>query len=281
MPLRTDLAKELRSRMRSNISGIAQTELSQDGLDILRIEVKTGEAAKLIGKPVGRYTTVSSQSFSLESEPKTFSGRAKVISEEILRLCPDFSSALVVGLGNRNITPDRLGPDTADRILATRHIRRFARELSADGLKDVSVIAAGVMGQTGIEAAEIASAVAAVVKPDVVIAVDALACSEYQNLGSCVQLCDTGISPGSGVLNSRAELSPHTMKAPTVAVGVPTVVDAAALCGGSDVPDGCQGMFVTPRNVDSLVLRMSSLLSLALNLALHPSLTPEEISSLT
>ena len=143
-------------------------------------------------------------------------------------------------------------------------------------MAEVSVLAAGVMGQTGLEAAETAKAVVSIVRPDVLIAVDALACCEYESLGSTIQLCDTGISPGSGVENARAEFSAKTMGVPTVAIGVPTVMDAQAL---SDSPL-YNGMFVTPRSIDTLIERTSSLIALSLNLTLHKGLTAEEIISL-
>ncbi len=276
MSLRTDLAAELRSSLPQDFKGITQTELARGGLDIVRTKVESEEAARALGKPVGRYVTITSKSGSLETPHESFEDCAAAIAEEISLLCGKFHTALVIGLGNRSITPDRLGPEVADKILATRHIHRFARELDTDGLADISVISPGVMGQTGLEAAEIAKAVADTIHPDVIIAADALCCSEYNNLGSCLQLCDTGISPGSGVENARAEFSLQTMGAPTVAIGIPTVIDASVLSGNK----ACEKMFVTPRNIDTLVSRAAALTAAALNLTLHPSLTLGEISSL-
>ena len=275
MPVRTDLAYESAARS-PHLSGISQHERKESGLNISRICVETTKAAQALGKPQGCYTTISSQEFSLQSSPEHFAERAAVISREISSLCGSVSSALVVGLGNRNITPDRLGPAVADKIIATRHLKRLAKDIDTGGMAEVSVLAAGVMGQTGLEAAETAKALVSVVRPDILIAVDALACCEYESLGSTIQLCDTGISPGSGVENARAEFSAKTMGVPTVAIGVPTVMDAQAL---SDSPL-YNGMFVTPRSIDTLIERTSSLIALSLNLTLHKGLTAEEIISL-
>lgn len=276
MPIRTDLAHESAKRIPEISEGITQTNITHSGLDILRTEVKTDEAAKALSKPVGRYTTISAKDFSLQSSPQEFSGRAHTVAREISRLCPELRSVMVIGLGNRNITPDRLGPAVADKVIATRHIHRLAKEIDVSGVAETSVLATGVMGQTGIEAAEIAKAVADRICPDVALVVDALACCEYESLGSCIQLCDTGISPGSGVENARAEFSPSTLGVPTVAIGVPTVMDARAVCDSEQYCD----MFITPRSIDTLIERTSSLIALSVNLALYPDMTAEEIISL-
>lgn len=276
MPIRTDLAHESAKRISKNIGGICRTEFSKNGLDISRIRVETEEASRVLGKPRGEYVTITSEKFSLQSTPQEFNERAEAIAEEILFVCGNFSSALVIGLGNRNITPDRLGPAVADKVIATRHLHRLAKDVDTSGMAEVSVLATGVMGQTGLEAAEVAKSVSDRIKPDIMIVIDALACCEYESLGNCIQLCDTGISPGSGVENARAEFSAETMGVPTVAIGVPTVMDAQVL---SDDPL-YKGMFITPRSIDTLTERTSSLIALALDLALHRGLTAEEIMSI-
>ena len=132
---------------------------------------------------------------------------------------------LVAGLGNQSITPDAIGPLCAQRVFATRHIRQLGNELDMGELTEVSVIRPGVLGQTGIEASDLVKAACSRIDADTVIAVDALACSETHNLGRTIQLTDTGISPGSGVANSRKELSRRTLGADCIAVGIPTVTD--------------------------------------------------------
>lgn len=277
MPLRTDLAHESAKHLPENLGGIEQKKLSCGGLDILRTEIKTDAAAAALSKPVGHYATISSKAFSLQSSPQEFSERAHAIAKEISLLCGHIGSAIVIGLGNRSITPDRLGPAVADKVIATRHIHRLAKDIDVSSMAETSVLTTGVMGQTGIEAAEIAKAVADRIRPDVAIVIDALACCEYESLGSCIQLCDTGISPGSGVENARAEFSRATLGAPTVAIGVPTVMDARSLCDSEQYGD----MFITPRSIDTLIERTSSLIALSVNLALYPDMTAEEILSLT
>ncbi len=275
MSLRTDLARESILTFKP-AEGIRTHTTESCGLEIFTAEVLSQAAAEKLSKPCGRYVTVSSEQFSLESSPSTLYGRAGVIASEIRRLCPNAKSALAVGLGNRFITPDSIGPLVADRLLATRHIKRLAKELDTGGLGELSVLSPGVMGQTGFEAQEIIKSAVSVARPDVVVVIDALACSDEGNLGSTIQLCDTGISPGSGVENARAEISEKTLGVPVVAIGVPTVIDAGVLCERESLSQ----MFVTPRGIDSLVKRLSSLISLSINLCFHVSLTAEEIISL-
>lgn len=281
MSLRTDLARESISQHGSLISegGISHTEENENGLSIFRTRIFTKQASDLLSKPRGSYVTISSQAFSLESTPQEFKQRSDTLARELGALCEGARNPLVVCLGNRDITPDSLGPLVSDRLLATRHIHRLAKDIDTKTLGNLSVIAPSVMGKTGIEALETVKAVAGVVKPDVIVAVDALACCEGESLGGSIQLCDTGISPGSGVENARAELSQKTLGIRVVAVGVPTVIDAKSLCGGS-CDTIYSSMFVTPRNIDSLVRRMSTLVAMGINRAFHPSLSVDEIVSL-
>ena len=206
------------------------------------------------------------------------------LRRELAKLVPE-GNILVAGLGNSDITPDALGPMTASKILATRHLKR---ELMKDAdffsdMRPVGVIAGGVLGQTGIETAELISAVAEKVEPACIIAVDALACSDVERLGRTIQISDTGISPGSGVQNKRLELSDGTLGVPVIAVGVPTVVDMHTIVQnytGSKISDKLPNMMVTPRDADRLVSRAASVLAAGINLALQPSLDFGEIEEL-
>lgn len=279
MALRTDLATESIGLLgKSSLpDGISHTTEQKHGLTISRTQILSSSAASALSKPQGKYVTISSERFSLESTPEEFESRAKTLAAEIRQLCGDFTSALAVGLGNRFVTPDSIGPLAADRLLATRHIHSLAKEISTDSLGVLSVVAPGVTGQTGIEAAQTVKAIADSISPDVIIVVDALACCEAENLAATIQLCDSGISPGSGVGNARAEFSQDSMGRTVVAIGVPTVIDANTLCRSDTIYNG---MFVTPRNIDSLARRMSSLIAMGINLAVHPNLTVSEIISL-
>ena len=215
---------------------------------------------------------------------ESFKDMACELSEELSQLVPK-GPALVIGLGNNDITPDALGPQAASRVLATRHLRE---ELGSEdeflsGLRQVSVMASGVLGQTGIETAEIIEGLLEKLKPSCIIAVDALACSDISRLGTTIQLSDSGISPGSGVANRRKELSEATLGIPVIAAGVPTVVDMYTIVEGmtgrravTEVPN----MMVTPRDVDRLIERSSALISMGINLALHPELSFEDVETI-
>ena len=236
-----------------------------------------------IGKPKGKYITIETE--RLSDEPADFREQAENIADEIAALLNgNVSDGLVAGLGNSDITPDALGPMVASGVIATRHLKEVlpkGHEFSS--LNPVSVIAPGVLGQTGIESAEIIRSVCDGIKPKFVIAVDALACSDVSRLGTTIQLADSGISPGSGVQNRRKELSEITLGVPVIAVGVPTVVDMHTIVEnitGNPPDKHLPNMMVTPRDVDKLIERTARLISSALNIALQPSLSFEEITAL-
>ena len=274
MTIRTDLAAEAVMQAEDISLGGVSTQVvvnEQAALEIQRIRVFTEEAAKALGKPVGRYVTVRLTDGMIDAYSEQAKLRTKLIAQEIKALCGGKGGVLVAGLGNRDITPDAVGPLCADRVFATRHIAQLAGEIDMDGLSEVSVIQTGVLGRTGIESSDMVRAVCERVSAKTVIAVDALACAKTDNLGRTIQLTDTGISPGSGVANARRELSARTLGAQCVAVGIPTVIDFGA--------DG-EVMMVTPRNVDKLVHNAAEYIAMAINLALHPQLSYDELMSL-
>lgn len=275
---RTDLALE-------SANSVNTEERLPDGIDvetkktscfeITEVRVSQPEAARRIEKPLGMYITLETGS-KLDLRPENFEQSAYDLASELTSLIGEQERVLVVGLGNEDITPDSLGPRVASHIFATRHIKSNAPELMSSDLGEVCALAPGVMGQTGIEAGELIKSVCESVKPSLVIAVDALACSELSHLGKTIQLTDSGISPGSGVMNSRKELSKATLGVPCVAIGVPTIADL-----GSVSEDSSEPMMVTPRTVDKLVGCSAQLISAAINLSLHPGLSLDEIVSLT
>ena len=201
-------------------------------------------------------------------------------------VCVKTQSPLVVGLGNNDITPDAIGPQTAAKVLATRHLRDetdIGGEHFLTSLRPVSSCAGGVMGQTGIETAEIVRAISEELRPSAIIAVDALACTDISRLGTTIQLTDTGISPGSDVSNRRQELSEKLFNIPVIAVGVPTVVDMHTIVRsltGKKINGELPNMMVTPRDIDRLTERASQLLAFGINLALQPTLTFEDVRGL-
>lgn len=281
MAVRTDLAIELGGGENEDIVGV-EKEFKEDGeIKISTVKVTSTEGERAIGRPIGRYITVEFPPIYKISDYSTL--KNAVIDSLKSLLAGEKENLLIAGLGNTEITPDAVGPLTAKKILATRHISgQFAESIGLEGLKSVSVIAPGVLGQTGIETTELIKGAVRAVKPDAVIVIDALAAGSLHRLFKTVQLCDTGISPGSGVKNARQEISEKTLGVPVIAVGVPTVTDADALAfelTGKESGKDCD-MFITPKEVDLLVDRISEILSLSLNRFLQPEIDEDIIAQL-
>lgn len=281
---RTDLACESRdawTRLRgASLSGVSARHETRDGLNAEIVEICGEKASEELCKPIGRYTTLSLDAL-VRREENAFRRACGVLAREIrtqLCIAPE-ESVLVVGLGNPDITPDAVGPLAAESVLVTRHLKtRLPEEFSA--FRPVSVFRTGVLGTTGIESAALVRGVVSLVRPDRVIAVDALAARETARLCRAVQVTNAGIVPGSGVGNARAALTAKTLGVPVVAVGVPTVVDARTLCAdfsGSDTLLSEEELFVTPRDIDTRVRDSARLVGYAIDLALHDALTVEDI----
>lgn len=275
---RTDLAVEAH-RVRAGagrLEGVEVRETDRSGFRVTTVEVRSPAASEELCKPIGIYHTVTLDPV-LRREEAAFSSAVGMISALIGDLLPknDRFSAFVVGLGNRAITPDAVGPHTMESVLATRHLRDQAGDLFSE-LRPVCVLSPGVLGTTGIEAARMVQAVAADLRPDVVIAVDALACSEPERLCRTIQITDTGITPGSGVGNDREALNRESLGVPVIAVGVPTVMDIRTVSDS----DALEGLFVTPRDIDTTVSDFSKLTGYAINLALQPELSISDLDLL-
>ena len=279
MPARTDLALECIEPDDTALpEGITRNIRKSESCTVTEISITNETAAQSIGKPCGRYVTIETP--RLSGHPDDFSSQAAELSKEIAAVTGKVKRLLVIGLGNRNITPDALGPMTVSGIIPTRHLEDMP---DMPPLKNVSAIAPGVLGQTGIEAAEIAEAVCSTVNPDCVIAVDALACSDISRLGRTIQISDTGISPGSGVQNRRKELSRATLGVPVTAIGVPTVTDMHTIAEnitGTAPSEDMPNMMVTPRDIDELIRRTSKLIAFAINRTIQTDLSDAEIISL-
>ena len=285
MSFRTDLAAEACART-PNCPGTSQKEYQKNGFSIIETEIDTAQAAALVGKPVGRYRTLSLRAFS-QREEDTFSRSCTVLAELLRDLLPKTcQTVLVVGLGNRSITPDAIGPQTISHVIATRHLIKQEPAYFADWCP-VCAVAPGVLGQTGVETAEIVRGLVAHVQPDAVIAVDALATGRLSHLLRTIQCADVGIVPGSGVENARAALNQETLGIPVVAIGVPTVVDGATLAHEILAQSGISGcealdalsepILVTTRDIDRAVGEVSKVIGYAINLALHPHLSIADI----
>ena len=286
MNARTDLAIEKDSFISGDRpKGIRRKIFETEKTKVTKISVLDEEAAEAIGKPVGEYITVELDEFSYDTE--LLDDRMKSISTQILSLLPKGDgTVLVAGIGNKDITPDALGPRCAEGIFSTRHITsELAEEIGLDFLNPVCSLATGVLGQTGIETGEIIKSVADAIKPKAVIVIDALAAAGLERLGRTVQITDTGITPGSGVGNKRAEISKNTLGVPVIAIGVPTVVDAVtlarAMTGNKTATENAeaQNMMVTPREIDVMIERAAKLISLCVNCALQPETDPELLLS--
>lgn len=286
MSIRTDLAIETRDLGGDNApSGVNMSEEQRGNISVNRIEVLNSDGERELGKPQGRYTTITAPPFG-EGLEASFE-EIELISKEIADMLPqNCRLVFVAGLGNREITPDALGPRVSARVLATRHIEQnVAAAAGLSGLKPVASLSPGVLGQTGVETGEIIASVVKEIKPDAVIVVDALASKSLERLGCTIQISDTGITPGSGVQNSRKELSKKTLGVPVIAIGVPTVVDAATLAeeltgGRQEVSPNGVIMMVTPREIDVIIERAANVVSLAVNKALQPALSLNEIEVL-
>ncbi|MBP5363428.1 MAG: GPR endopeptidase [Ruminococcus sp.] len=281
MNFRSDLAVE-QVKIDSLPAGVT---ISNRGkvFDITEIIISDDSFRNSLGKGMGKYITLESGNLSHFSDE--YENMVKELAEEFRKLIPE-GEVLVVGLGNRDITPDAIGPRIAEKVLATRHLLEEITDSETSFLSDlrrVSSVAGGVMGQTGIETAELIRAICNEIKPSAVIAADALACSDVSRLGTTIQICDSGISPGSGVSNSRKELSKDFLGVPVIAVGVPTVVDMHTIIRNLtnvDVEADIPNMLVTPRDIDRLTERASQLIAFSINLALHPSLSFSDVQAL-
>ena len=292
MIFRTDLALEDTESNRYHPACQKIDTRREDGCTITTLVVGPEEEAHY-KKPRGTYITVELPSISdhIDSNDTYLN----LVSRELQRLLPDDGLVLVAGLGNRDITPDALGPKTADQVLATRHVTGELEKLTGHShFRPVVTVSPNVLGNTGMEAFELLEGLARQLEPTVIIAVDALAARTLGRLGCTVQLCDAGIAPGSGVGNTRPAISRETLGVPVIAVGVPTVVDATTLAADlldqskvrfSDSlqqqisPRGTQ-MVVTPREIDLLISRSSHLVAMAINTALNPFFDTAEFSAL-
>lgn len=294
MIFRTDLALEAREISdQEKISGIFFNEESVNDMKLSKIEIQTDDAAKKLGKPVGTYIT-----FEIPNLTDNFQNNEEkilCIAQEIRNLLPSSGSILVIGIGNSEITPDALGPKSANNILATRHIsKEYAKSVGLKNLRSVSVISPGVLGQTGIEVGELIKSLVKKISPAAIIAIDALASKETSRLGCTIQISDVGITPGSGVGNTRLALDRQSLNIPVVSIGVPTVVDASTLAADllkineekifkklqSRLNSQGKTMMVTPREIDLLIDRASKIIGMAINCALNPDYGVEDFATL-
>lgn len=272
MENRTDLAVEsYESADKTEIDGVIVEEES----NITTVTVLNEAGAKMIGKPVGKYITLKINSFVNDTD--IFDGRLEAFAKVLNSVLPKkISSVLVVGLGNSNITADSLGPKTNNYVLSTRHIMQDLEQSSDfSNLFSVASISTGVLGETGIETAEIIKGVVSQISPSCVIVIDALAASSTDRLGNTIQFSDNGISPGSGVGNHRHEISRKSMGVPVIAIGIPTVVNTSLISGNKS-----DNAFVTPREIDRITEQGAKLIGMGINVCFQKDIDTRDLYAL-
>lgn len=296
--VRTDLADEvlenLGGKKGKHGDGIAFESRDFCGTDVEYITVESDEAGRRIGKPKGKYATVSTGEI-WKSGREGFERSALAVSHVLGEMLPESGLCLVVCLGNESIAADALGPLAAKSLIVTRHIRLQDESLySSLGVGECACIVPGVMGDTGAEAFELVKGAVDMLKPSSVVVIDALASRNLSRLARTVQISDSGISPGSGVGNARHEISKSTLGVPTVALGVPTVVEAETLCLDilSGVLEGerevynyiekklsgsAERFYVCPKETDRIIRSMAKLVGYSVNLALHKDMQLSEM----
>lgn len=308
--IRTDLALETRERFVSDhveVPGVSVEETYDEEREIrtTRVVVETENGAKMMGKPVGTYLTIEAPNMAVPDEDY-HREISKKLAEDIKELVPERKeevSVLVVGLGNREVTPDALGPYVADHLHVTRHIvKEYGKyAMGKDQVYLVSAVVPGVTGQTGMETLEIVKGIVEETEPDFVVAIDALAARNSKRLNRTIQITDTGICPGSGVGNHRLALNSETLGVKVIGIGVPTVVDAVTIVNDTMenfivalessellksvgetlrsyndaekqelirelIAPHLNGMYMTPKNIDDTIKRVSFTISEALNI---------------
>ena len=280
--VRTDLALEARESIEEKADGLHGVVVEEDydeGSDvhITKVVVETKNGAKILGKPMGVYITLEAPTMT-EPEEDYHQEISDILARELLGVLPDpdrEQSILVVGLGNREVTADSLGPNVVDNLLVNRHIVREYGKVAYNRSKmhQISSLIPGVMAKTGMESAEIIRGVIGETKPDMQIVIEALAARSTKRLNRTIQITNTGIHPGSGVGNHRNAITQESLNVPVVALGVPTVVDAATIVGDAmgERPVALKelnNMYVTTKDVDQQIQQISHIICDGINKAL-------------
>lgn len=320
MEKRTDLALEAhelyKQRVKNDTVPGVEIDVEENGeLTITRVHIKNKTGENALGKPIGNYVTIEMPELIHKTE-RIYEKTVETLTNELSALIDiNYDSlVLVVGLGNRNITADALGPKVVSQLLITRHLFQLMPEELEQGIRPVCAVSPGVLGITGIETGEILKGVCEKVKPDLIIVIDALASRKLERVSTTIQLSDTGLTPGSGVGNVRMGINKKTMGVPVIAIGVPTVVDAATLANdtidmvidklmeqagkNSDfykilknldrnekyglihevLSKEYVNLVVTPKEVDEIIEDISEIISSSINATLHKSVTTDDIN---
>ena len=311
--VKLDLAVEahqlLRGESGEEIPGVLMDEQHLDHANVTIITVESDAGVKAIGKPKGQYITIDAPELR-DSDYAVHEKITHILAERLIKLMElkENDSVLVIGLGNWNATPDALGPQVISKTMVTRHLFELSPNELNGQMRKVSAISPGVLGTTGIETAEIIRGIVDHVKPDLVIAIDALAAGSLERIGTSIQLANTGIHPGSGVGNKRLGINEETLGCKVIAIGLPTVVNAAVIAHDAvegifkqfvtspslyklykgikpetfsqiidDVLSPFQGnLMVTPKEIDSLIQTSAKIIAGALAISLHPGIDRDE-----
>lgn len=305
MDLALEATEALRGQLQKEIPGVSEDKKEFPHGTVTTIKILDDAGVKIMGKPIGTYITIEAPELRINHK-EVHSSISNILAEQIRLLLQELNldekaSVLLVGLGNWNATPDALGPQVINKCLVTRHIFHYAPQELQGGLREVSAVAPGVLGITGIETAEIIKGIVDRLQPNVIIAIDALAATNLHRISTTIQLTNTGINPGSGIGNKRAGINSETMGVPVIAIGVPTVVHAAVIAfeiygkitAGNPYltqqfneeklhtiiqqslePFGGQ-LTVTPKEIDEMIENCARVIAEGLNQGLHPGITPE------
>ena len=290
--IRTDLALEARELWQESadgatkLEGVEARESMREGLRVERVDILDERGQRALQKPVGTYITLTLEGVA-KREADIFGRGVRAVGGELAEIMKDIPPeglVLVAGLGNRNITPDAVGPKVHQHILVTRHLVSQMPEYFGQ-LRPVASLAAEVLGNTGVESGEVVRAVCERIHPSCVIAVDALASRSLNRLCRTIQITNTGIVPGSGVGNHRVALDRASLGVPVIALGVPTVVEGrtliADLMKAKEIPPLEGGeLLVTPRDIDSAVADLSKIIGYGISLGLQPGMTVEDLDML-
>ncbi len=290
--IHTDLAMEARES-NSALNGVSEERTDNEHYSVSRIKIDTDEAASALQKSKGLYITIEAPDLVLR-EPELIKAVTEALSAELTGLIDKGGASdtvLVVGLGNRAVTPDALGPKTAEKILVTRHIKQYMPDAIPNGVRSVCAVSPGVLGVTGIETMEVIQGIVERSKPSLIIAIDSLSSRRTERIASTIQLCDAGIQPGAGVGNIRSGLDEASLGIPVIAVGVPLVVYASTisrdtigliaselgLLGNEEkikelaakaISEKTGELIVTPKEIDSLIECTSTILADGINMCL-------------
>lgn len=322
--VRTDLVLEAREMFKQEIKesreqreppGVDVENAGTKDIKITRVKVVSPEGEKSVGKPMGNYITLEVKGLR-HNDQDLYENTCRAVAKELASIMNlnEKSNILVVGLGNWNVTADALGPKVISNMMVTRHLLEYVPEQVDNGVRPVCAVAPGVLGITGIETGEIIKGIVERIKPDFIVAIDSLASRKMERVNSTIQIADTGITPGSGVGNKRMELSKNSLGIPVIAVGVPTVVDAATMANDSidlvidsmikEAKEGsefykmlnsmdrnkkyklirevlkpyAENLVVTPKEIDEVVERVSKVIANGLNISLHQGINLKDVN---